>query len=1093
MPQGNEQLDFTEIRLKLQAAQGKRYWRSLEEVADTPQFQEMLYKEFPQQAPDWLDSVSRRKFLMLAGASIALAGVMTGCARPPQDRIVPYVRPPQNMIPGKPLFFASAMPFRGVGQGVVVTSREGRPIKIEGNPDHPDSLGATNVFGQASVLGMWDPDRSQAVLKLGEPSSWSDFIAALYQRLESKKSKDGTGIRILSRSTSSPTLAANIQKFLKAYPQAQWHHYEPVSRDTVRAGAKLAFGQRLDPIYHFEKADVVLSLDSDFLFAEPGSLRYARHFADRRRMRLVNKKGDPVDPKSLTMNRLYVAECGTSLAGGMSDHRLPVKPSELLHLAATMATAVGVSSAPAGASLSATAKAWVDKVAADLSANRGKSIVIAGDAQPAELHALAFAINSALGNIGKTVTFIDPVDSHPQASTDSLQTLVNDIKAGQVDTLLIMGANPVYDAPGEFEFLTTLKQIDLRIHLGEYFDETGFECHWHIPEAHYLEAWGDIRAFDGTVSIIQPLIAPLYAGKSAIELTNVLLGTPDTTGYETLRSFWLQQSKSGDFEGWWKKTLEKGVVADSASPHRDVTAAANLPIELPPAASSAMQAVFRPDMTVWDGRFANNGWLQELPKPLTHMTWDNAVMVSPRTAEKQSLKNGDIVEVNVGSRKVEGAVWVMPGQPDDVITLPLGYGRQRAGRVGGTETESPGFNFYKVRANTAASVAAVTITKTDRTYHLVATHVNHAIWERKLGSWIKDPGVVGRPPEHEHDAGNPLTHDDAEREINNRNLIRVATLEQFKADPHFARKIDEGETTQIDPANPSSKRVQLQLFNSYEYDNINKHRWGMSIDTHSCIGCNACVVACQSENNISVVGKDQVDRGREMHWIRLDTYYAGDIDNPETYFEPVPCMHCENAPCELVCPVGATVHDDEGINSMVYNRCVGTRYCSNNCPYKVRRFNFLHFSDVLTESERLGTNPEVTIRTRGVMEKCTYCIQRINNTRIEAEKMQVQLEEQYNNSKNEADRKMLKKRLEETTAHLWNGLQTACQQSCPTRAITFGDMNDNKSEIFRAKQEPHDFGLLEELTTKPRTTYLARVRNPNPALQTTKAENENLG
>jgi MoCo/4Fe-4S cofactor protein with predicted Tat translocation signal len=556
----NGRLDLSTLRLKLQAAEGKRYWRSLEEVAATPEFEEMIHREFPEHASEWNEAFSRRNFLKLMAASLALAG-LEGCTKEPQERIVPYVRPPANIVPGRPLYFASAMPWRGVGQGVVVTSREGRPIKIEGNPDHPGSLGAASIFMQASLLSMYDPDRSQNVVDRGNPSSWSAFLSALEPVMEAKRSNGGTGLRILTQSITSPSQLAQIADLLKAFPEAKWHRCEPLSRDAASEGAKQIFGKPLDAVMHFDQADIVLSLDSDFLTGDPGSLRYSRDFMDRRRLRTVGENGQPIDAKTLSMNRLYVAESMHTTTGAVADHRLPLKPSDIALLAAAIAKGVEAQvEVAATGQLSAHATQWADKVAEDLSANKGKALVIAGETQPAEVHALAFAINIALGAFGKTVSMIAPIDTHPEASIASLRSLVDDINGGKVDTLVILGANPVYTAPVDLDFLAALQKVDLRVHLGQYNDETAFHCQWHIPEAHYLEAWGDVRAYDGTVSIIQPLIAPLYQGKSASELLAVLSGKVAISGYEIVRDYWSGLKPATDFEGWWKKALEKGVV-----------------------------------------------------------------------------------------------------------------------------------------------------------------------------------------------------------------------------------------------------------------------------------------------------------------------------------------------------------------------------------------------------------------------------------------------------------------------------------------------------------------------------------------------------
>ena len=1078
----DQPLNLASLRLKLQTAEGKRYWRSLDELAGTPEFEEMVHREFPEAASEWSDALSRRNFLRVMAASLALAGLQ-GCTKEPQERIVPYVRPPATGVPGRPLHFASAMPLRGIGSGVLITSREGRPIKVEGNPDHPDSLGASSIYMQASILSLYDPDRSQTPIHHGDVSDWSAFKSALASIMETKRQTGGAGLRILTETITSPSLLAQLTELLKTFPEARWHRYEPCSRDAIRAGAMVAFGRKLDPIYHFDKADVILSLDSDFLSTEPGSLRYARQFIDRRRIRTISKDGLPMDAKSVKMNRLYAVESSPTVVGAMADHRLPLKPSDIGALTLAVANAIGgvlLPPAPtpadgsgqqktAGAGTGGTSlTAWVAKVAADLVAHRGAALVIAGESQPPEVHAIVFAINAALGAVGSCITFIEPLDPHPADSIASLRSLVDDMNAGQVDTLLIVGGNPLYTAPVDFHFLAAMEKVALRIHLGGYDNETAFQCHWHLPEAHYLEAWGDVRAFDGTVSIIQPLIAPLYQGKSAHEVFSMLAGRMDVTGYEIVRAYWAKVAH-GDFESWWKATLEKGIVEGSAAPG----VAGGPPVfsgfkdtgRPPVTLSSGLELSFLLDPTVFDGRFSNNAWLQELPKPLTHLTWDNAVMISPHLAESIGVQSGDLVEIFASGRALQAAAWIMPGQADGAVSLSLGYGRTRAGRVGGSEKQTRGFNAYALRTSSQPFVTSgVTIKKAGGRYTLATTQSHHGM---ETGTGTLQAEVVAHPE------GND--------EIRNRKLIRVATLAEFEARPRFAQEIDEED---FEDSN-GHRHVPLQLFPDHDYStksNPLKHRWAMSIDTQSCIGCNACVIACQAENNIPVVGKDQVDRGREMHWIRIDSYYAGGLDDPETYFQPITCMHCESAPCELVCPVEATVHDDEGINNMVYNRCVGTRYCSNNCPYKVRRFNFLQYQDQTTEQYKLMRNPEVTVRSRGVMEKCTYCIQRINNTRIDMENLQVRMEEQIRATRSDTDHAELQNQLDAASRKLMGGIQTACQQSCPTEAIVFGDLNDPLSAVSLLKREPHDYGLLEELSTKPRTTYLARVRNPNVVL-----------
>jgi MoCo/4Fe-4S cofactor protein with predicted Tat translocation signal len=958
------------------------YWRSLEELAATDEFRAFVEDEFPNRTPDWNDPESRRGFLRVMGASILLVGA-SACTRQPKEVIVPYVRQPEEVIPGKPLFYATAMSVAGIATGVLVESHLGRPTKIEGNPEHPASLGATHAAMQASILTLYDPDRSQTVTRDGNISGWGTFIAALTAAREAAKPKKGAGIRILTGTVTSPTLATQIQDFLAAFPQTKWHQYDPCGWHSARAGAIAAFGKPLNTLYRFDRADVIVSLDADFLCSSvPGSLRYCRDYSARRRAAAENPRVAPP--------RLYIAENAPSVTGSMSDHHFRMTA------AAVAAFAGDIARGGAG-----TASAEVPAVVKDLEEHRGAGIVIAGKYQPPQVHALAHAINQTLGNTGKTVIHTDPVEANPVDEIASIAELVKDMRNGAVETLLILGGNPVYDAPADLNFLDALKAVKLRAHLGLYLNETAAWCHWHIPEAHYLESWSDARAYDGTASIVQPLIMPLYGGRTAHEVMNILLDQADQSAHDTVRAYWQTQHKGADFEDIWQISLHDGVVAGTALPERAP------PLAKMPAASASifaapgLEIVFRPDPSVGDGAMSNNAWLQEMPKPQNKMTWDNAVWISSKSAEHYSVITGDVVEIEVGGRKVEGPVWIMPGQADESITVHFGYGRTRAGKV----ADGVGFDAYALRTTKALwQTTGAKITPKAHGYKFASTQHTQTMEER-------DP-------------------------------FRVATYFEFHQNPEFAR--------------PEEKRVSndMTLFPQWPY---NQHKWGMSIDLNSCTGCHACTIACQSENNISVVGKEEVAKGRHMNWLRVDRYFQGPIEDPEIYFQPVPCMHCENALCELVCPVAATVHSAEGLNEMVYNRCVGTRYCSNNCPYKVRRFNFFLYADWDTESLFGVRNPDVTVRSRGVMEKCSYCVQRINAAKIEAEKQDRPVRD--------------------------GDIVTACQQACPAEAIVFGDLNDPNSRVAKLKRQQRDYGLLEELNTRPRTTYLARLRNPNPDLE----------
>jgi MoCo/4Fe-4S cofactor protein with predicted Tat translocation signal len=998
-PSKRDKLSLHKVRSQLERTNGPEYWRSLEELAGSPEFREMMHREFPKGASDWVDEVSRRGFLKLMGASLALAG-MTGCTKLPLEPIVPYVRQPEQVVPGRPMFYASAFTLSGYAAPLLVTSHLGRPTKIEGNPEHPVSLGATDVFAQASLLDLYDPDRSQTVSYLGDVRSWGAFLEAIRGLLNVQKGLQGAGIRILTQTISSPTLADQIRNLLKIYPQAKWHVYEPVNRDNVYAGAHMAFGEPVEPQYKLENADVIVSLDADFLYSGfPGMTRYAREYAKRR------------NPDE-NMNRLYVVESTPSSTGVKADNRLPLRAVDIESFARAVYYACSQPSSGGAVGMATTDMSrmyatFLTKVVPDLISHRGSSVVIPGDTQPPAVHAWAHAINQVLGNVGRTVFYTDSVNANPVNQIDSLRDLVSDMRSGKVDMLLILGGNPAYDAPADLGFADALKntKVPFRAHLGLYYNETSELCHWHVNEAHYLEAWSDTRAYDGTVSIVQPLIEPLYAGRSAHEFISLLAGQAETRGYDLVRAYWQAQHKGADFEAFWRRSVHDGWIEGTTfQPKQVALKATNFPAST--LTAQGMEINFRCDPSIYDGRFSNNGWLQELPKPLTKMTWDNLVMVGPAMAERLHLEKEDLVELEVQGRKIEIPVWVQAGHPDNSVTVFFGYGRTRAGRAG----TGAGVNVYPLRTSSSPWFASgLQIRNTGRKYKLATTQ----------GQQTMETPVGARP------------------------LVREATLEEYKQHPRFA----------LEEKPPREQ----SLYPGFDYKD-EPYAWGMVIDLNACVGCNTCIIACQSENNIPVVGKEQVVRGRHMHWLRVDAYYQGDRANPRAFFQPVPCMQCENAPCEVVCPVGATVHSSEGLNDMVYNRCVGTRYCSNNCPYKVRRFNFLLFQDWDTPQYKLMRNPDVTVRSRGVMEKCTYCIQRITQHRIDAER---------------ADRR------------IGDGeLQTACQQACPANAIVFGNINDRNSRVSQLKNSPLNYGLLDDLNTRPRTTYLAEVRNPNPELST---------
>ncbi|MFI5069587.1 MAG: TAT-variant-translocated molybdopterin oxidoreductase [Terriglobales bacterium] len=993
-PSKKDKLDLETARARIAETKGPEYWRSLEELAGSTEFQEMMHREFPKGASEWADSVSRRGFMKLMGASLAMAG-MTACTKQPLEPIVPYVQQPEEVVPGRPMFFASAFSLGGYASPVLVESHLYRPTKVEGNDKHPASMGGTDVFAQASVLDMYDPDRSQNVTYRGELSTWGEFMVAMRDPLIAQNAANGAGIRILTGTVSSPTLADQFAQIRSRYPEAKWHVYEPVNRDNVIAGAQMAFGQPVETTYKFDAADVIVSLDADFLYAGfPGTTRYARDFAKRR------------NPDAGNMSRMYVIESTPSSTGAKADHHLPVRASDIEPFARALVSGLG--SAGGGGSLKGGQQKYLDAIVKDLQSHRGSSVVIAGDHQPPAVHVLVHAINQSLGNVGKTVFYTEPVNANPINQTDSLKDLIADMRAGKVQMLVIAGVNPLYDAPPDLGFADALKSsnIPLRVHLGLYQDETSQYCHWHINEAHYLESWGDARAYDGTVSIVQPLIAPLYGGKSVYELMALFAGQTEATGHGHVQNYWRSKHTGADFDAFWRKSLHDGWIEGSTFEPKTVTAKGAAASSATSQNDNSIEINFRRDPSIYDGRFSNNGWLQELPKPMTKMTWDNPLLMGPAMAERMGVKTQDLVRLELNGKNLTVPVWIQAGHPDYSVTCFLGYGRARAGRVG----TGAGFDMYPLRFSaTPWFTTGVKISKAGGTYLLASTQ-GYQTMETQDGD--------------------------------NRPLVRTRSLDEYQKEPNFAQE-----------GNPPP---ELTLYPGYDYAK-EPYAWGMTIDLNACVGCNNCILACQSENNIPIVGKEQVNKGRHMHWLRVDAYYQGDRDNPKAYFQPVPCMQCENAPCELVCPVGATTHSSEGLNDMVYNRCVGTRYCSNNCPYKVRRFNFFLFQDWETPQFKMMRNPDVTVRSRGVMEKCTYCVQRINHHRIDSEV---------------AGRKIAD-----------GELQTACQQSCPANAISFGNINDKNSQVSKQKSNQRNYGLLQDLNTRPRTTYLAEIRNPNPELE----------
>ena len=1165
---------------------------SIEAWTNTPQFRDMIRDEFPEDAGEWLDPVSRRAFLSLSAAGVALA---TGCnpsfKAASQRKVVPYVKQPEGLLPGVPLFFATAMPQHGgVGLGLIVKQTEGRPIKVEGNPDHPSSLGGCNLQALAATLDLYDPDRSQKPVQ-GDgrtPATFEDAVAAVrasLARFDTRPTAErGEGVRILTEPTTSPTVQGLMERFLTRYPKAAWVQYEPVTRDNLRRATKAAFGRVLNPVYTFTNADVILALDADFLTVGPGAVRYAREFGDRRRVSTVDahhhlegeekarnpnatghihvNDADAVEEATRNLNRLYVVEAMPTPTGAAADHRLPLKPSQVEAFARALAAKLGVAGVTAPADeLPELARKWVDALAKDLRTDddgaprAGRAVVIAGEHQSAATHLLAFAINQALGAIGgekPLVTFTAPLEAVKDAADPNprntlagwptedqfgaLKQLAADMTAGKVDCLLLSGVNPAYDAPADLKFVAALEGVRRRkdavvLHHGLHQDETAEWSTFHVPAAHFLEAWGDVRGHDGTVSIIQPLIHPLYGGHSLVELLAAVLDETPAEGQAQVRATHqrLRPADAPPFERYWEAGLKTGRLAGSALPA--VAANFNLnPALLDDPAYSVkplkeLEIAFRPDPALFDGKQANNGWLQELPKPITNLCWDNAAMVSPRTAERLKVEEGytfntyrsgergatetDVVELTVNGRKLKAAVHVQVGHADEAVTLHLGYGRRRAGRVGSPEGEGvPGFDAYQLRGTDAVWGAKADAVRTNERFFLAIAGAHAAMESRR-------PARMGTKDDLQNDPGFAAVPPSAAAETHA--IVRntpgtVANFEQLGLKhPHHHEHPPEEGGEHHGPHVHDKRVIPLNLYHDNPIKvngkdaNTSYRRWAMAIDLGVCIGCTACTLACVAENNTPVVGKEQVHRGRAMHWIRLDRYYripapgkepgtfklmsdelgafglseavrkeqAKRSEDVVIHVQPVPCMQCEKAPCEVVCPVAATAHSADGLNDMAYNRCVGTRYCSNNCPYKVRRFNFLQYTDYTTDSLKLVNNPEVTVRTRGVMEKCTYCVQRIRNAEMEAEREWATRPKDANGRPKILDGEVL----------------TACQQACPTGAIHFGDMSDDgrdgtpPAKILKWKAEPHTYGLLAEQNTMPRTTYLAAIKNPNKALE----------
>ena len=1015
-----------------------KYWRSVSDLNQDPGMLHVAQPEFMPGVDEPPSGASRRQFLQLMGASIALAG-LTGCRRP-VEKTLPYSRKPEEVIPGIPLHYATSMPFRGNVVGLLVQSHEGRPTKVEGNPDHPVSQGASGLFEQASVLNLYDPDRSKAFRKQGGEASWDEFVAFCQAFGQNAGSRQ---VAVLCEETSSPTLLALRQKLEAKFPQLRWVTYVPEGDDQERMGMQMAYGRSLRPWYQFDQAEVIVSFDADFLSpVNRNFVHNSRSFAQSRK--LESSQDD--------MSRLYVIESNYSVTGSSADNRLRLRSSDIAEFAAAVAVHLQVDGVE-GVGARFVDHEYAIQIARDLRRAGSSGVVLAGETQPAEVHALCAAINNALNNIGNTVVMLDTQEPNRLPQSDELRRLVSDMSSGSLDALIMIGVNPVYDRPGEIDFESALQRVETSIHLSSHFDETAKLSTWHIPRSHYLEAWGDGRAYEGTLSVVQPLIAPIFDSKSDIEVLNAFATGLDAAGYDLVRDHWQQAGAiaGNDFEDGWNRVIHDGFVPNSAYNSvvpalRNTVAGSRSTI-----AETDVEIVFRLDSTVLDGSYGNNAWCQELPDPVSKVVWDNVVTMSPATAERFGVKSvyetgqhySDVVALTVNDSTVNLPVWIVPGHADNSVTVHLGYGRDIESR---RPERSTGFfdldDYTDVYGHGAVSTGVGQNVSQLRT--------PTAMRISTVGSMDKtgDPYMIATTQDHAYLEGRPM--------------YRMATLEEYRAQPHFAEEevhtLPGGEPWEDYPTlwqenHPTTKAA-------FKDNPYHEYQWGMVIDLNSCTGCNACVVACQSENNVPVVGKQEVSRGREMHWLRMDRYFVSEDGNeadPMMVSQPVPCMHCENAPCEQVCPVAATVHSPDGTNQMIYNRCIGTRYCANNCPYKVRRFNYFNWTKTLPLEVHMAQNPNVTVRSRGVMEKCSFCIQRIRKANIRS---------------NIEDRAIQE-----------GEVLTACQQACPSGSIVFGNMNDPGSAINKSRSNDRKYNMLAELNTKPRTSYLGRVRNPNPELE----------
>ncbi len=999
--------------------QQQTYWRSLNELAQNEEYRKFAEREFPENATELTDGVSRRNFLQIMGASVALAG-LAACRKPVQ-KILPFTKQPEHMVPGIPLYYASAVPFRGSLGGVVVETNEGRPTKIEGNDLHPGSKGKTNVRQQAAILELYDQDRSRKVRRNGADSSWEDFVDFCRAHF----ADSNRSMAFISEANSSPTLDRLRKMALSRFPNAQWVTCEPFNEESVYSGTGMAFGRRLRPLYHFDKAKVTVSLDDDFLQESDNDVAYIGDFTKSRSV------AEP-DPQP---SRLYVAESNYSLTGSIADHRLRIKSSQIslftFALAAKLSENLTGLEAFSGYRNAFSGHSWISILSEELLRNRGSSIVTAGAEHDAGVHAAAAAMNLALGNAGRTVEYLDVPWIAQNDQNEAFRDIVGQMRAGTIDTIVMIGTNPVFTAPADLDFKSALDRVSEKIHLSLHHDETSRAGTWHVHRAHFLETWGDGHSYTGVRSVIQPMIQPLFDGKSEIEFLNAIITSEDVPGHQLVRDTW-KEWLPDSFESRWNEVLHDGLQKETRYSSVNVSLASGFAAEAAGFLSrqaavpdDAVELVVKPDPKLHDGRFANNGWLQELPDPMTKITWDNVALLSPNTAERLGIPptrrfgdpNQQVIRISTrNGARTEIAAWVLPGHADNSITVYTGYGRQQTGRV----ADQTGVNTFNLRSSgSRLFTASVDVTTVGRTYVIASTQDHHSL--------------EGRPH------------------------VQDADLDYYREHPTFAQ-----DAVYVPGTLGGKREHPISLFKDKEWPE-REPQWGMAIDLNSCIGCGVCTIACQAENNIPVIGKREVRRGREMHWIRTDRYFSGDErGNPKVMHQPVPCMHCESAPCEQVCPVAATTHSDDGLNQMTYNRCIGTRYCANNCPFKVRRFNFFNYTrEYLTSGDdpeiiQMAMNPDVTIRFRGVMEKCSYCVQRISRAKIET-----------------------KTSTGDSIKPPDGTVKTACQQACPASAITFGDISDENSAVSIERSKDRNYLMLEELNIRPRTSYLAKIRNPN--------------